>query len=69
MGDFGSGDVRDPEFEEGVSRPISTRWVDVNKGSTESPDVRCRLVARVFKPKGGKGPSDIFAAMPPAGGD
>ena len=31
--------------------PISTRWVDVNKGSTESPDVRCRLVARDFKPK------------------
>ena len=31
--------------------PISTRWVDVNKGSMESPNVRCR--------------SDIFAAMPP----
>ena len=45
--------------------PISTRWVDVNKGSTESPDVRCRLVARDFKPKGEKDRSDIFAAMPP----
>ena len=45
--------------------PISTRWVDVNKGSTESPNVRCRLVARDFKPKGEKDRSDIFAAMPP----
>ena len=45
--------------------PISTRWVDVNKGSTESPNVRCRLVARDFKPKGQKDRSDIFAAMPP----
>ena len=32
--------------------PISTRWVDVNRGSTESTNVRCRLVARDFKPKG-----------------
>ena len=45
--------------------PISTRWVDVNKGSMESPNVRCRLVARDFKPKGEKDRSDIFAAMPP----
>ena len=44
--------------------PISTRWVDVNKGSTESPDVRYRLVARDFKPEGEKDRSDIFAAMP-----
>ena len=42
--------------------PISTRWVDVNKGSTESPDVRCRLVARDFKPKGEKDRSDISAS-------
>ena len=45
--------------------PISTRWVDVNQGSTESLDVRCRLVARDFKPKGERDRSDIFAAMPP----
>ena len=44
--------------------PISTRWVDVNEGSTESPDVRCRVVARDFKPKGEKDRSDTFAAMP-----
>ena len=25
---------------------ISTKWVDTNKGTTESPNIRCRLVAR-----------------------
>ena len=34
--------------------PISTRWVDENKGSMESLNVRCRHVARDFKPKGEK---------------
>jgi len=37
----------------------------VNKGTQEAPDVRCRLVARDFKPKGEKDRSEIFAAMPP----
>ena len=37
----------------------------MNKGSEEKPDVRCRLVARDFKPKGEKDRSDLFAAMPP----
>ena len=32
--------------------PISTKWVDVNKGTEKDPEVRCRLVARDFKPKG-----------------
>ena len=45
--------------------PTSTRWVDVNKGTAEDPDVRCRLVARDFKPKGEKDREDLFAAMPP----
>jgi hypothetical protein len=45
--------------------PITTKWVDVNKGSMEKPDVRCRLVARDFKPKGEAGRADLFAAMPP----
>ena len=45
--------------------PTSTRWVDVNKGTSEEPDVRCRLVARDFKPKGEKDREDLFAAMPP----
>ena len=45
--------------------PISTKWVRVNKGTQEVPDIRCRLVARDFKPKGEKDRSEIFAAMPP----
>ena len=46
--------------------PISTRWVDINKGTEEEPLVRCRLVARDFKTK--KGREDdykLFAATPP----
>ena len=31
--------------------PVSVRWVDVNKGSAENPETRCRLVARDFKGK------------------
>jgi len=41
--------------------PISTKWVRVNKGTQEAPDIRCRLVARDFKPKGEKDRSEIFA--------
>lgn len=44
---------------------MTTRWVDVNKGSVNEPDVRCRLLARDFKPKGEKDREDLFAAMPP----
>jgi len=45
--------------------PVTTKWVRVNKGTSEAPDVRCRLVARDFKPKGERDRSEIFAAMPP----
>jgi hypothetical protein len=45
--------------------PISTRWVVINKGTAECPDIRCRLVARDFKPKGDNQRGDLFAAMPP----
>lgn len=45
--------------------PVGTKWVDVNKGSFEDPDVRCRLVARDFKPRGERDRCDLFAAMPP----
>ena len=41
--------------------PISTKWVDVDKGS----EIRSRWVARDFKPKGEKDRADLFAAMPP----
>ena len=46
-------------------KPIGVRWVDINKGSEEVPDVRCRLVARDFKNKKDAGREDMFAATPP----
>jgi hypothetical protein len=45
--------------------PITTKWVDVNKGSSQCPDLRCRLVARDFKSKGEGARDDLYAAMPP----
>ena len=44
---------------------MGTKWVDVNKGTAENPNIRCRLVARDFKPKGEKDRADLFASMPP----
>ena len=41
---------------------IGTRWVDVNKGDTEVPDCRSRLVGREFNI--GKD-DDLYAATPP----
>ena len=32
--------------------PVSTKWVDINKETAESPEIRCRLVARYFKING-----------------
>ena len=43
------------------SPPISTKWVDVNKGDQQDYDVRCRLVAREM----GGGKSDEFYAPTP----
>ena len=37
----------------------------MHKGIAGKPDVRCRLAARDFKPKGEKDREDLFAAMPP----
>jgi hypothetical protein len=42
--------------------PLGGRWVDVNKGDEETPNVRCRYVAKeiaYYKS------DDFFAAMPP----
>ena len=39
------------------------RWVTVNKGTSEQPNVRCRLVAREFAEKGNR--DDLFAGTPP----
>lgn len=43
---------------------VSTRRVVVDKRSEECLDLRCRLVAREFEPKGGKDQPDIVVAMP-----
>ena len=43
-------------------KPISTRWVVVNKGDDDSPNIRARLVAREIR-KSGEDP--IFAPTPP----
>ena len=45
--------------------PVSTRWVDVYRGTAENQEVRSSLFARDFKPKGEKDRWDLFAAMPP----
>ena len=44
--------------------PISTRWVDVNKGDEQSPNYRSRLVARQMKAHDHSGVS-YFAPAPP----
>ena len=52
-------------FEKTGRAPVSTKWVDVNKGTDDDEEIRCRWVARDFKPKGEKDRCDLFAAMPP----
>ena len=42
--------------------PISVRWVDVNKGDNENPNIRSRLVARQIRQAG---EDAIFAPTPP----
>ena len=43
--------------------PIAVRWVDVNKGDSQSPKYRSRLVAKEFNT--GVNP-DLYAATPPS---
>jgi len=45
--------------------PISGKWVDINKQDDDNPLIRCRYVARDFKPVGEKDREDLFADMPP----
>ena len=48
---------------------ISLRWVDTNKGSEESPNIRSRLVARELKCRTPQlTAAELFSAMPPAEG-
>ena len=44
---------------------ISTKWVDVDKGTVQNQIIRSRLIARDFCVKGESERSDLFAAMPP----
>ena len=59
-------DVSEEECWEHTGKaPVSTKWVDVNKGTAQDPDIRCRLVARDFRPRGEQHRENLFAAMPP----
>ena len=49
-------------FAKTGKKPTKVRWVDVNKGDTESTNVRCRIVAKDFKTDARP---DLFAATPP----
>ena len=42
--------------------PITVRWVEVNKGDDENPDIRSRLAAREIRMSGQEA---IFAPTPP----
>lgn len=61
---FREMDVYTP-IEKGALPPgavvIGTRWVDVNKGSKEAPEVRCRLVAKEYASERRE---DLFAGTP-----
>jgi hypothetical protein len=60
----------DSTWEECVRKtgkpPITTKWVDVDKGRDGEVLMRSRLVARDFKMKGDERGFDVFAATPPA---
>ena len=43
--------------------PIGVRWIDTNKGDTESPNYRSRLVAKEFKTDINP---ELYAATPPS---
>jgi hypothetical protein len=45
--------------------PVTVKWVDTDKGTTEEPLFRSRLVARDFRKKDDKDRQDLFAATPP----
>ena len=45
--------------------PITVRWVHVNKGDDDVPNLRARLVAREMR---GAGEEAIFAPTPPLEG-
>ena len=67
MNDLGVGEETTLEecWRQTGKAPITTKFVRVNKGSVDEPDVRGRLCARDFKVKGGKSSVELFASMPP----
>ena len=46
------------------ANPVSTKWVDINKGDEQNPEIRCRWVGREFKGNDNNR-DDLFAATPP----
>ena len=50
-------------FDKTGEAPISTRWVDVNKGEDDNPNYRSRWVGRDFKGNDSDR-DDLFAATP-----
>ena len=52
---------RDEQRQTG-GKIIGTKWIDVNKGDAERPNIRCRLVGKEFKTT----PDDaLYASTPP----
>ena len=51
-------------WKESDKAPITTRWVDINKGDSVHPEYRSRIVAREMK-KQDIFRDDLFAATPP----
>ena len=50
----------------GGKEPTTTKWVEGWKADDKGGRfVRCRLVGRDFKAKGGREEDELFAAMPP----
>ena len=62
MGVYEKCDVAEAWQETGKA-PIGVRWVDINKGDTQSPLYRSRLVAKEFNT--GVVP-ELYAATPPS---
>ena len=60
--------LEEVNFMQNIGRgkaPITTKWVDVDKGRDGEVLIRSRLVARDFKNKNDERNFDVFAATPP----
>ena len=52
-------------------KPIPMRWIDINKGDNDNPNIRCRAVLQETRGRSDLGPNDItstFAGTPPLEG-